>query len=335
MTKKLAPITYRGTYTPSRDDERISYIDYCRANYESNVYEICPFAEVFKTSENTWSMRIYAPSMPLGNWIHLIKGPEKSLLIDNGYGQGDLKGLCEKITGQEVLCAITHNHGDHSSGSFQWDEVYCHPYCADIVEANFTKVDAETWPTHNFCSRAIGQSYFHIEDIIPYNPNTKIIRLENHAVINLGGDYDIEMIHLGGHAPGLCAFLDKKGRVLYSGDAILESLVPGLGIGIDMSRPRPDRPAIPHQECCDARFFRDQITELAKRIDEWDIVRDGHAAIDTPARVVTDLCDAVNAALEDPFAYTAPVEGLFPGFIMQRGIANCRYSDPKNLIFED
>ena len=111
------------------------------------------------------------------------------------------------------------------------------------------------------------------------------IPLKNHARINLGGDYDIELIHMGGHTPGLSCYLDKKGRRLYTGDAVFESLQPGLGIGLDLRA----KEYIPHAEYMDIRYLYEQLKALAARSDEYDFTGDGHGSIDSDKRVVSDL----------------------------------------------
>ena len=69
------------------------------------------------------------------------------------------------IGGKEVLSLVSHCHLDHANGSHQWAEIYCHQFCAD----NLVKKQKE------------GQ---------------------DHALINLDADYDLELIHVGGHIPG-------------------------------------------------------------------------------------------------------------------------------------
>jgi len=319
----------------SRNMPYTTYIDYARAKYGSEVYPIDRFAEVFHIEENVWALRLASPSYIGSNWAYLIEGPEKALLIDTGYGVGNHKGLCEQLVpGKEILCALTHFHLDHAYGAHQWEEVYCHDFTADILEyklasggACFDYVRKLPRDRDNDDSVVIREIYTE-EDIIPYRP-FKCIHLQNHDVINLGEDYDIELIHMGCHTPGLSCYLDKKGRRLYTGDAIFETLQQGLGIGLDL-RSTED---IPHSEYLNIYYFYDQIKALAERLDEFDLTADGHGSIDSDKRVVSDLRDAIAAVMEDPYSYTDKIETVFGvGYIMQKGIANCRYSDPATVL---
>jgi len=321
---KLAAVG--GTGFPSRDNPYVSYMDACRAKYGSEIYPIDRYAEVFQVEDNVWALYYSIPGGQVHNWGYLIEGPEKALLIDNGQGVGNHKGLCEMLVpGKEVLAAVTHYHCDHAGGSHQWNEVYCHEYTVDVI-AHMVKLGRDHFGT--FEENGVAPGYFPDEDIPPRRA-FKCIGLKNHECINLGEDYDIEIIHTGGHAPGLSCFLDKKGRRLYSGDAIFESLSPGLGIGLDVRA----KDYIPHGEYQDVYYLFEQLKQLAARADEYDFVCDGHGSMDSDKRVVSDLCDAIAAVMEDPYGYTAPITTIFgDAYIMQRGIANCRYGDPATVL---
>jgi glyoxylase-like metal-dependent hydrolase (beta-lactamase superfamily II) len=61
--------------------------------------------------------------------MYLLLGLEKVLLIDTGFGVGDLKGLVDQITGGTPLVVVnTHAHFDHTYGNIQFDSLYCHDY---------------------------------------------------------------------------------------------------------------------------------------------------------------------------------------------------------------
>lgn len=326
---KIPPFAPPGfTGSVSRENPEVAYLDAIRAKYGSTVYEIDRFAEVFQIADNAWAFHLTSPT-PLTNMIYLIEGPEKALMIDTGYGVGNHKGLAEMlVNGKEVLCAVTHYHGDHTQGAHQWEEIYCHEYTKDVLEYQLSRGMGFWNPAPSTGRGWKLRNIFTEDDVVKCRPY-KCIPLKNHDVINLGGDYDIEIIHMGGHAPGLSCYLDKKARRLYTGDAVFESLSPGLGIGLDLRATE----YIPHAEFMDIDYFHEQIIALAARADEYDLTADGHCSIDSDKRVVSDLRDAIAAVKEDPYAYTDKITTIFgEGYIMQRGIANCRYSDPATVL---
>ncbi len=296
-----------------------SYRDGLRRKYGSGIYALDPYVEVFKVLDNVWAM--FAPcTHAMGdNWIYLIEGPEKALFIDNGFGLGDLRGLGEMLTGKPCITAVTHFHLDHSGGSAQFDEVYCHEYCADIMRTQMTR---EAWDKFNHVGEEQQRPYY-LEKDITYG-EFEPIPLQDHAIINLGEDYDIELILTGGHTPGLSCFLDKKSRVLYTGDAVFESRpeTPGLGTtllgGIIQ---------VLHPEAMDYRFYKEHIDELAKRIDEWDMCMSGHGFICSPATIVTDTRDAIDAIVANPHDYDEKMNtrGMVR-YNIHRGLSRVSYS---------
>ena len=283
------------------------------------IYAIDPYVYVWKIRDKVWALLAPCTHAVGDNWIYLVEGPEKAIFIDNGYGIGDLRGLGEMLTGKKCITAPTHFHGDHAAGSGQFDEVYCHKFCADIMR---TRMNKESWDQFNHVGEAQWRPYYLEKDLVPYwcNPTA----LENHAIISLGEDYDIELIHVGGHAPGESCFLDKKGRILYTGDAYFESRddMPGLGTGLG-----GPRPGLLHNEYQDFRYYMEQTIALAERVGEWDYCMAGHGPIDSPATVVTDTRDAIVAAVENPENYDEEVQGRWGiQYNMRRGLARVRYN---------
>lgn len=293
------------------------YLAELRQQYDSQVYDIDPYVEVFRIRENIYALNAPCTHAMGDNWIYLVDGPETALFIDNGYGVGNLKGLGELLTGKEVITAPTHNHGDHSGGSSQFDKVYCHKYCADILKSHMYP---EFWGKFNHVGEPQHRHYYDDKDLLPFK-SYEPIACESHFIINLGEDYDIELIHVGGHAPGLCCFLDKKSRILFAGDAMFEARAKGLAIGLHA--PAPDSL---HAECMSAVFYREQLAQLVDRIDEFDCVLAGHGFLDSPSQVAVDTLKAVDAVLANPGCYDHVIERHGQKtYIKEGGMADVMY----------
>ncbi|MGF0033885.1 MBL fold metallo-hydrolase [Bariatricus sp. SGI.154] len=56
--------------------------------------------------------------------MYLLEGEEKALLIDTGYGVGNLKAFVETLTDKPVIVANTHFHPDHAAGNGEFEAVY-------------------------------------------------------------------------------------------------------------------------------------------------------------------------------------------------------------------
>jgi enterochelin esterase family protein len=119
-----------------------------------------------------------------GGVVYLVAGRERALLIDTGWGVGDLPAHVATLTALPLSVVNTHGHRDHSSGNRQFDEVYIHT--ADLPLA--------------------------VESA------AKLIPIYDGYTFDLGGR-EIRVIGVSGHSPGSICLLDKEARILYSGDS--------------------------------------------------------------------------------------------------------------------
>jgi len=125
-------------------------------------------------------------------YMYLVEGEEAALLIDTGFGGGDLRGLVESLTEKPVEVLLTHAHGDHTGGADQFDWVYLHP--AD-------------WA---MLAQMPGGAELDLESI------------EAEDIIDLGGGLILEAIHIPGHTPGSVALYESEKGWLFSGDVLQE-----------------------------------------------------------------------------------------------------------------
>lgn len=78
-------------------------------------------------------------------FCELLVGEEKAMLIDTGYGFGDLKGFVREITDKPLIIANTHGHVDHTSGNCQFEEqVYLSEADTGLCKRHNTPGDAQT-----------------------------------------------------------------------------------------------------------------------------------------------------------------------------------------------
>jgi glyoxylase-like metal-dependent hydrolase (beta-lactamase superfamily II) len=251
------------------------------------VYDLDPYVEVYRLRENLYALL----SEHLGGagdvWSYLLLGPEKALLIDTALGVGDLKGLCDQLTGGlPLLVAVTHAHGDHASGNCQFERVYCHEYSVPALEKMRTP---RLWDAYLNADGQPVWTAFDRADIVPFH-EYDIVGCPDGTLFNLGGDHDVELIWTAGHQPGHCMFLDKKGRLLFAGDDVISMRIQISG----------GRPGEPYGEFATVEAYRDQMAKLAARLDEFDYVFPAHFVFDLENYVVADLVAAAAAILADP-----------------------------------
>ena len=133
--------------------------------------------------------------IPLGNgaWriedeavrCFLFTGEDYALLVDTGFGEGDLKSVIDSLTELPLILLNTHADRDHIGCNHQFDTAFLHPselYHPGASGKNFSAI----W--------------------------------EN-DLIDLGGR-SFEVIHIPGHTPGSIALLDRSNRILVSGDSV-------------------------------------------------------------------------------------------------------------------
>jgi glyoxylase-like metal-dependent hydrolase (beta-lactamase superfamily II) len=273
------------------------------------TYEINPFIEVYRFHKNIYSLYVESVDGMGDVWLHLIVGPEKAMLIDTGFGVGDLKGLVDRLTGgKTLLVANTHPHPDHSWGNCQFECVYCHEYAVPYLE----KLKTPFLWDHLFDENGRGIWYdFAPGDLIPYQ-DYQIMGCPNHALFDLGGGHEVELIFMPGHSAGGCCFLDKGDRVLFAGDTILT-------MRVGMGHPGKDDP---YSEYCTVRVFRDELKKLAGRLDEFDSVFPGHFNLGLPAESVTDMLEACEAVVAEPERFDSVTKTPFGGEVRQKNVKN-------------
>ena len=117
----------------------------------------------------------------------LLLGDNKALLIDTGMSNEDISKELNNITDKEIILVNTHCDIDHIGKNYLFDKVY-----------------------------------MGIHEIYHYENNKQeILGLFDKDIIELG-NREIEIIDIPGHTRGSIALLDKRHKILFSGDSIQE-----------------------------------------------------------------------------------------------------------------
>lgn len=262
-----------------------------RENHKDRrIYDVDPYAEVYPIRENTYAILNESLDGMGDVWMYLIVGSEKAMLIDTGFGVGDLKGLCDELSGgKELIVVNTHPHIDHAYGNCQFDKVYCHEYAVPTLE----KMNVPTMWDHLFDENGKPiWSEFDRNDIIPFK-DYQILGVPDGYTFDLGGGQIVELIFTAGHASGHCMFLDKKQRLLFAGDDVIS-----MRIGIHGSKPDD-----PYAKYATVTEYRNQMEKLSRRLDEFDSIFPGHFIFDIENFVILDLLAAANAIIANPDDY--------------------------------
>lgn len=252
--------------------------------------EINPYAEAYRWRENVYA--IYTDSFDAAGdpWIYVIDGPERAMVIDTGFGVGDLRGLVRKLVGDKpLIVANTHAHVDHCYGNCQFDRVYCHE--AELPRLKKT-INAHIWDYLFDETGTPKWTEFDRADIVPFKEYEAVGVKDGH-LFDLGDGYKIEAVPLPGHTPGQCGYLDHVTGAFFIGD------VTGIG------RAEPDEP---FADRCTVRAMRDAYRAFQPRFDEVTGVFPGHGMLDQSPLTLQYHLDALEAIIADPQRYDVKKE---------------------------
>jgi glyoxylase-like metal-dependent hydrolase (beta-lactamase superfamily II) len=138
-----------------------------------------------------------------GDFSYLIEGDNEALAIDTGYGAGNIREYLQTLTPKPVrYVANTHDHFDHTANNAYFD-------CAYMSEKTAEKA---TLPFQSFAGIAFPRDY------------PKVIVADGYR-FQLG-NREVEVFIIPNHTAGGTAYLDRRERILFSGDEIFEGSNP-------------------------------------------------------------------------------------------------------------
>lgn len=160
-----------------------------------NVTEQGNIYGMWQIAEDTWCI-----TDGWHNFVYLLIGEEKALLIDSCSGEGNIRAVVGGITEKPVMVLSTHGHFDHTGGNSCWPEAW-------MTKEAVVHAKEPFGPIH--------EKWFHSK---PY-PDYKIHYIEDGQRIDLG-QRTVEIISIPAHSEGSVAVLDKNTRFLFTGDEI-------------------------------------------------------------------------------------------------------------------
>ncbi|MBT4906491.1 MAG: MBL fold metallo-hydrolase [Alphaproteobacteria bacterium] len=149
-----------------------------------------------------------------------IRGRDRDLLVDSGFGVAPLRKSIALLTEKEILCVGSHSHFDHVGAHDEFEHRLMHKSEAHIMERptreNTLAENYVDWPVF----LALPYADF---DPKRYNvraaPPTRLI--DEGDVIDLG-DRVLKVLHFPGHSPGGIGLLEEATGLFFSGDQIYD-----------------------------------------------------------------------------------------------------------------
>lgn len=152
-----------------------------------------PFFQADKVAPGTWKI------LSDGDFSYLVEGEREALAIDTGYGCGNIREFLQTLTEKPVrFVANTHDHFDHTAGNAYFDCAFMSRETRELATIPFPSFSGIDFP-RDYPVQVIEEGYcFQL------------------------GNRELETFFIPDHAVGSLAFLDKRERILFSGDEIME-----------------------------------------------------------------------------------------------------------------
>lgn len=151
-----------------------------------------PYFRSWRIAPGTWQI------LSDGDFSYLVEGDEEAILIDSGYGAGNIRTYAQSLT-EKPLSKIcnTHDHFDHTALNSYFDLVYLSAETLPLATIPFPSFEGITFP-RDYPVKIVGDG-----DIIPLKGR------------------ELKVFLVNDHAVGSLCFLDEKEGILFSGDEFM------------------------------------------------------------------------------------------------------------------
>jgi hydroxyacylglutathione hydrolase len=182
---------------------------------------------------NTWLIQSE------GCTSYLVVGDERGILIDTGFATENIQKYVQTLTDKPVKWAAnTHGHFDHTGGNGWFERAF--------MSAKALETAKRPYPS---------------KASLDYPLNYPVTIVGDGDTIALGGR-TLEVFEIPAHAPSSVAYLDRKERLLFSGDEVAK----GVMLYWQQNEPQPS--------------IEQHVKNMEKLLDhrkEFDFICSGHA----------------------------------------------------------
>jgi hydroxyacylglutathione hydrolase len=188
-----------------------------------NVLASDGYYEVTRIDAGTFA--IHEPQDRFHNVAYVVKGSQRSILIDSGTGSRDIAFVADKVTKKPMTVVASHLHHDHIGSHASFTSVAM----IDLPETRARIHDGRYSPTL-------------ASSLSPFSPVFEVTEWwKPGETIDLGGRR-LEVVHLPGHSTDAIALVDRASGYAFVGDHLhagdLYAFLPGadLEAWIDSTR---------------------------------------------------------------------------------------------------
>ena len=267
--------------------------------------------QVEKINESTWRINEF-------NLVNafLLEGKKKAALIDTGCGLGEIDKCVKEITDKMLYVLLTHSHPDHAGGVYHFKSLPIYMNSDDDslklwgmrTDNGFRRMYIETRGPRLYDGE-IRNLYSLLPNDNPDCTSFDYINIDDGSIIDLG-ERTLECIHTPGHTDGSICFLDRKNRLLFSGDTINRSI-------ILMRQPDNSTKLI--------KIFHDSLLKIWRHEKEFDSLIIGHGNPILEKSIIKDYIKITDGLLSGSLRGSYEESGFRKGDVIRYGKAELWY----------
>lgn len=198
-------------------------------------------------SKNTWLIQGDGCSS------YLVVGEACGVVVDTGFSTENIRAYAQTLTEIPVRWAAnTHGHFDHTGGNGWFERAFMSAKALEIAKTPYPSKASLVYPL-DYLVTIMGDG----------------------DSIDLGGR-ELEVFEIPAHAPSSVAFLDRKERILFSGDEVAKSVM------LYWQQPEP-QPTIEQHAM--------NLKKLLKHRKDYDFICSGHGLGLEDASLVEDFLE--------------------------------------------
>jgi hydroxyacylglutathione hydrolase len=188
-----------------------------------------------------------------GSSSYLVVGDKQGVVIDTGFATENIQKYAQSLTEKPVTWAAnTHGHFDHTGGNGWFDRTYMSARALEVAKT-------------------------------PYPSKASLNYLFDYLVTIVGdsdridlGNRDLEVLEIPAHAPSSVAFLDRKERIMFTGDEVAANVM------LYWMQDEPQPTVEQHAQ---------NMEKLLGHRDEFDFILSGHGLELEDASLVDDYLE--------------------------------------------